>query len=108
MFVMAPFVVTWNCWISYKNEYAGPLLAASLEPLGHRPNVASLSLSYRYYFARCSSKLAQVVRFPYSRGGLLVILINWMVFLSPFLDVVSMSMSTVSCLAQLDSGTLCL
>ena len=28
-------------------------LAASLEPLGHRRNLASLSLFYRYYFGRC-------------------------------------------------------
>ena len=46
----------------------GPSLAASLEPLAHRRNVASLSLFYRYYFGRCSSELAQLVRFPYSRG----------------------------------------
>ena len=31
----------------------GPSLAASLEPLAHRRNVASLSLFYRYYFGRC-------------------------------------------------------
>ena len=30
-----------------------PSLAASLEPLAHRRNVASLSLFYRYYFGRC-------------------------------------------------------
>ena len=41
-------------------------LAASLKPLGHRRNVASLSLSYRYYFVRCSSELAQLVPLPYS------------------------------------------
>ena len=41
-------------------------LAASLEPLAHRRNVANLSLFYRYYFGRCSSELAQLV--PYSRG----------------------------------------
>ena len=41
-------------------------------------------------------------------GGLLVILIDCMIFLSPFLDVTRMSMSTVSFLAQLDSGILCL
>ena len=46
----------------------GPLLAAFLEPLAHRRNVASLSLFYRYYFGRCSSKLAQLVPLPYSRG----------------------------------------
>ena len=42
--------------------------AASLEPLSHHQNVASLSLLYRYYFGRCSSKLAELVRLPYSRG----------------------------------------
>ena len=47
---------------------AGPSLAASLEPLAHRRNVASLSLFYRYYFGRCSSELAQLVPLPFSRG----------------------------------------
>ena len=46
----------------------GPSLAASLEPLAHRGNVASLSRFYRYYFGRCSSELAQLVPFPFSRG----------------------------------------
>ena len=46
----------------------GPSLAASLEPLVHRQNVASLSLSYRYYFGRCSSELAQLVPLPFSQG----------------------------------------
>ena len=58
-----------------------PSLAASLEPLTHRRNVASLSLFYRYYFSRCSSKLAQLVLLPFSFGGLLVILIDCMIFL---------------------------
>ena len=44
----------------------GPSLAASLEPLAHCQNVASLSLFYRYYFGRCSSELAQLVPLPYS------------------------------------------
>ena len=46
----------------------GHSLAASLEPLAHRRNVASLSLFYRYYFGRCSSELAQLVPLPFSRG----------------------------------------
>ena len=45
-----------------------PSLAASLEPLAHRRNVASLSLFYRYYFGRCSSELAQLVPLPFSLG----------------------------------------
>ena len=46
----------------------GPSLAASLEPLAHHQDVASLSLFYRYYFGRCSFDLAQLVPLPYSRG----------------------------------------
>ena len=46
----------------------GRSLAASLEPLAYRRNVASLSLFYRYYFGRCSSELAQLVPLPFSRG----------------------------------------
>ena len=36
----------------------GLSLAASLKPLTHHWNVASLSLFYRYYFSRCYSELA--------------------------------------------------
>ena len=45
----------------------GPLLAASLEPLAHCWNVASLIFFYRYYFGRCSSELAQLVPLPFLR-----------------------------------------
>ena len=85
----------------------GPSLAASLEPLAHRRNVASLSIFYGSYFGRCSSELAWF-HFLILRVGLLVILLDWMIFLSPFLDATKMSMSTVSFLAQLDPGILCL
>ena len=44
----------------------GPSLAASLEPLAHCQNVASLSLFYGYYFVRCSSELPQLVPLPFS------------------------------------------
>ena len=85
-----------------------PSLAASLELLAHCRNVASLRIFYGYYFGRCSSELAQLVPLPYSRGGLLIILIDCMIFLSPLLDVTRMTMSTVSFLVQLDSRILCL
>ena len=52
-------------WIG---RIVGPSLAASLEPLAHRRNVASLSLFYRYYFGKCSSELAQLVLLPFSWG----------------------------------------
>ena len=91
----------------------GLSLAASFEPLAHYENVASLSLFYRYYIGRCSSELVQLVPFPFSRflflkGDLLVILIDCINFLSPFLNVTRMSISTVSFLKQLDSEILCL
>ena len=44
-------------------------LAASVEPLAHRQNVASLSLFYKYYFAgRCPSEPAQLVLLTYTGG----------------------------------------
>ena len=45
----------------------GPSVAASLGPLAHRRNMASLSLFYRYYFGRCSAELTQLVPLPFSR-----------------------------------------
>ena len=46
----------------------GPSLAASLEPLAHPQNVASLSLFYRCYFGSCSYELAHLIPLRYSRG----------------------------------------
>ena len=86
----------------------GPSLAASLEllPLADRRHVASLRLFYKYYFGRCSWLMW--FHFLFLEGGLLVILIDCMSFLSPFLDVTMMSMPKVSFLKQLVSGILCL
>ena len=47
---------------------AGHSLAASLELLAHRWNVASLSLFCRYYFGKWLSGLAQLVPLPYFQG----------------------------------------
>ena len=62
-----------SCYLELLNKLqkwicrtVGPSLAASLEPLAHRRNVASLSLFYRYDLGRCSSELAQLVPLPYS------------------------------------------
>ena len=41
-----------------------PTLAASLEPLAHRQNVAGLGLFYRHCFDRCSSVLDELVPPP--------------------------------------------
>ena len=84
----------------------GPSLAAPLESLAHHRNVYSFSIDIT---------LVDVLRnwlnwfhFLFLEGGLPVILIDCMIFPPPFLDVTRMSMSTVSFLAQLDSGILCL
>ena len=46
----------------------GPSLAASLEPLAHHQNLATLSPFCRCYLGRCSSELAQLVPLPFSCG----------------------------------------
>ena len=46
----------------------GSSLAASLEPLAPRGNVANLSIFCRYYFGRSSFEMAQLVSLRYSRG----------------------------------------
>ena len=51
----------------------------------------------------CSSKLAILVPFPYSRGKSTCYYI-----LSPLPDIIRMSTSTISFLVQLDSGIVCL
>ena len=81
----------------------GLSLAAALG-LAHRRNVASLSLFYRYYFGNVLQNWLNWFHFLFLEGGLLVILIDCMIFLSPFLDVTRMSMSGVSFLAQLNPG----
>ena len=103
-----------NCYLELLDKLqkricrtVGPSLAASLEPLAHRRNVASLSLFYRYLVDVLQNWL-NWFHFLFLEGGLLVILIDWMIFLSPFLDVTKTSMSIVSFLAQLESGILCL
>ena len=109
-----------HVWVSAPNYYlellgklqkricrtVAPSLSVSLEPVAHGQNVGCLSLFYRCYFGRCSSELAELA--PVLEGRLLVILIDCMIFLSQLLDVIRMSTSTVSFLAQLDSGILCL
>ena len=46
----------------------GSSLAASLQHLAHRRNMASLSLFYRYYFGRYPSELARLLPLPFSQG----------------------------------------
>ena len=85
----------------------GPSLAASLEPLAHHQNVASLSLFCSYHFGSCSSELPELVPLPQLAVGPLVILIGCMIFLSSFVDVIRMALSTLSLRARPNSRILC-
>ena len=62
--------LAWNIFVmsGQVRRTVGPSLAASLEPLVHHPNAASLSLFYRYYLGRYSSELAKLASLPYSHG----------------------------------------
>ena len=57
----------------------GPSLAASLEPLAHRRNVASLSFFYRYFFGRFLQNWLNWFYFLFLKESLLVIQIDWMI-----------------------------
>ena len=68
-------VVAPGCYLEFLDKLQkricrtiGTSLAASLEPLTHRRNVACLSLFYRHYFVRCYSELTQLVPLPFSQG----------------------------------------
>ena len=70
-----------------------------------------LELLYKLQRRLCRTvglSLATSLGYLFLKGGLLVILINCMIFLSPFPDVTRMFMSTVPFIAQLGSGILCL
>ena len=88
-----------------------PSLAASLELLAHCRYVTSVSLFYRYYFARCSSELAQLIPLPYFQGRNT----SYSDRLHDFSNMIPrcykdvyVSMSTPSFLVQLGSGIPCL
>ena len=83
-------------------------LPASLKPLAHRRNVASLSLFYRYNFGRCSSELAQLVPCPFSRRSSTRYSDRLHDFLVTIPRCYEDVYATVSFLAKLASGILCL
>ena len=101
---------TWN-FGSCKNECTGMLVL-------HLLLLLSLWLIFKIWPAEVFSTgttLKDVFQnwlkwfhFLFLEGGLFLILIDCMIFLSPFVDVTRMSMSTISFLAQVDSGILCL
>ena len=80
----------------------GSSLAASLETLVHRRNLARLSLLY--VIMNVHLNWLNWIYFLILEKYLLVILINCMIFLSLFKNVTMMSMLTVFFLARLDFG----
>ena len=107
-------VAIWNCQINYKYRYLGlyvlhmyvlhllpllnPWLIIEMQP----GEVFSIGITL------VDVHLNQLNWFHFLilEGGLLIILIDCMIFLSSFLDVTRMCMSRVSLLAKLDSGIL--
>ena len=64
-----------SCYLELLNKVlkricrtVGLSLVASLGPLAHRRNVASLSVFYRSYFGICYLELFQLVPLPFSQG----------------------------------------
>ena len=74
----------------------GHSLASSLELFSLGITLVDVHLNWLNWF-----------QFLSLEGGLLVILIDCMIFLSQFEDATWMSMSTVPFLAQIDTGILC-
>ena len=58
-----------------------------------------VSLLHFVYFCVC---ILCMLHFFFLKGGLLIILIDFLIFLSPLLDITRMYMSTVSLLVQPD------
>ena len=74
----------------------GSSLATSFEPSVLHRNAGCLSLFYRYYFGRSYLNWLNWFHFHILEVGLLLIMIDSMIFWSPFQDVINMYMSTVS------------
>ena len=97
-------VATWNCQISYKNGYAA-LLVLHLLPLLNPLLIQLNSFLQVSLFVDVHPNWFNWFHFLILVKGLLIILMDCMIFLSPSLDAGRISMSTVS---FLDSGILCL
>ena len=97
-------VATWNRWIGYISRYAGLWVLHLLLLLNPWIIVFSMGIT------SVDVHLNWLNWFPFLilDEGLLIILIDWMIFLPPFLDVTRTSLSTVSFIAQLHYGVLCL
>ena len=104
-------VATWNYQISYKNKYAG-LLVFHLLPLLNPCLIIETQpaevFSVCVNFVNVNLNWLNWFHFLILERGLLIVLIDCKNFLSPFLDVTRMPMSTIFFLGELDPGILCL
>ena len=101
----------WNCWISYKNGYEG-LFVLHFLPLWNPWLIVEMFPAYNFFigFTLIAVNLNWLNWFHFFilEEGLIFILIACMTCLLPFPYATKMSMSTVSFLAQLNSGIICL
>ena len=91
---LLPLVAIWNCQINYRNRYEGLLVLHLLPVLYPWLIVEMLPMKvFSIGITLVDAHLNWVswFRFLILQGSLLVILINCMIFLSPFLDVTRMS-----------------
>ena len=94
-------VATWNCSLSYKNGYAELLLLPLLPLLNHCFIVEIYDclivevFSIGINLVGVQMNYLNWLHFLILEGGLLLILIDCMIFLPPFLDVTRVSMSIV-------------
>ena len=95
-----------NCYLDMSDKLqkvvcrtVGDSLSTSFGPLAHCRNVASWSISYRYYLVDVHLNWLNWFHFLILVAGPLVLLIGCIIFLTPFLGVIRMFMSTVSSIA---------
>ena len=86
------FLELWDKLQKWISRTVGPSLAASLEPLAHHRNVASLSLFYRITLVDVLQNWLNWFHVLFLEVVLLIILIDCMILLWPFLDVTRISM----------------
>ena len=108
---LLPPVNTWIYSISQRNVYAG-LLVQHLLPLLNPWLITEMQLVYFFsieiFLEDVHLNWLNWFHFLILVAGAFIILIDCIIFLSLFLYVIRMSVSTVSFFAQLDSEILCL
>ena len=89
LYLCKSYDLAWNIFVmsGQVRRSVGPSLAASLKPLVHHPNAASLSLFYSITLVDIHLNWLNCSCFLNLMEGLLI-QIDCMIFLSPFLDII--------------------